>query len=52
MSEETMENVFDRNKHVYHNDDFSEMLKDAVRFFHGTPVFGIPPPESFSGSGV
>ncbi len=47
-----MENVFDRKKHVYHNDDFSEMLKDAVRFFHGTPVFGIPPPESFSGSGV
>lgn len=47
-----MENKFDRNKHVYRNDDFAEILKDAVRFFHGTPVFPIPPPESFSGAGI
>ena len=47
-----MENKFDRAKHVYRNDDFAELLKDAVRFFHGTPVFSIPPPEPFSGAGV
>ncbi|MBP7637256.1 MAG: Eco29kI family restriction endonuclease [Kiritimatiellae bacterium] len=47
-----MENRFDRAKHVYRNDEFGELLKDAVRFFHGTPVFGLPPPESFSGAGI
>ena len=47
-----MQNKFDRAKHVYRNDEFSEMLKDAVRFFHGTPVFGLPPPEAFAGAGV
>ena len=47
-----MENKFDRAKHVYRNDGFSEMLKDAVRFFHGTPVFGLPPPKAFAGAGV
>jgi hypothetical protein len=29
---------FDRSKHVYVNDAFSELVKDAVRFFNGTPV--------------
>ena len=47
-----MENMFDREKHVYRNNAFSEILKDAVRFFHGTPVFRIPPPEPFLGSGI
>jgi len=47
-----MENTFDRDKHVYRNETFSEILKDAVRFFHGTPVFGLPPPKTFSGAGV
>lgn len=45
-------NKFDREKHVYRNNVFAEILKDAVRFFHGTPVFPIPPPESFFGSGI
>ena len=26
-------NEFDRRKHVYRNDHFIEMVKDAVRFF-------------------
>ena len=29
-----------------------ELVKDAVRFFHGTPVYNLPPPESFKGTGV
>jgi RNase P protein component len=45
-----MDNKFDREKHVYRNAEFSEILKDAVRFFHGTPVFQIPPPEPFTGA--
>lgn len=43
---------FDREKHVYRCDAFSELLKDAVRFFHGTPVCKFPPTERFVGAGV
>jgi hypothetical protein len=44
--------AFDRKKHVYKNDAFAELVKDAVRFFNGTPVHQLPPPESFFGTGV
>lgn len=47
-----MQNDFDREKHVYRNSEFAEILKDAVLFFHGTPVFAIPPPQTFVGAGV
>lgn len=43
---------FKREEHVYRNEHFSELLKDAVRFFHGTPVHPLPPPEAFKGAGV
>jgi len=43
---------FERDKHVYRCDEFSELLKDAVRFFHGTPVCKFPPAERFVGAGV
>lgn len=43
---------FDRNKHVYHNETFVELVKDAVRFFNGTPVHELPPPDKFLGAGV
>jgi hypothetical protein len=45
-------NPFDRSKHVYKNDAFAELVKDAVRFFNGTPVHALPPPERFLGTGV
>ncbi len=44
--------TFERSKHVYKNDAFTELVKDAVRFFNGTPVHTLPPPESFLGTGV
>lgn len=44
--------VFDRKKHVYKNDAFVELVKDAIRFFNGTPVHPLPPPELFLGTGV
>jgi len=43
---------FDRAEHVYRNDAFAELVKDAVRFFNGTPVLTLPPPASFLGRGV
>lgn len=43
---------FDRAKHIYTNDAFAELVKDAVRFLHGTPVQGLSNLESFRGSGV
>ncbi|HUW25780.1 MAG TPA: Eco29kI family restriction endonuclease [Gallionella sp.] len=44
--------AFDRSEHVYKNDAFAELVKDAIRFFNGTPVHTLPPPESFRGTGV
>lgn len=43
---------FDRGKHVYKNEEFVELVKDAVRFFNGTPVHALPLPERFTGTGV
>lgn len=43
---------FDRSKHVYKNNEFVEMVKNAVRFFNGTPVRELPPSEKFTGTGV
>lgn len=43
---------FDRNKHVYHNTDFVELVKDAVRFFNGTPIYRFPLVDRFLGTGV
>ena len=43
---------FKREEHVYVNDRFSELLKDAVRFFHGTPVLPLPLNTPFCGAGV
>jgi hypothetical protein len=44
--------AFDRSKHIYKNDAFVELVKDAIRFFNGTPVHSMPPPEKFTGTGV
>lgn len=44
--------LFDRRKHVYRNDAFAELVKDAVRFFNGTPIQPLPPSEKFLGTGV
>lgn len=41
---------FERSEHVYKNDEFAEIVKDAVRFFNGTPVHQLPPPARFRGT--
>jgi len=43
---------FERGKHVYHNVEFIELIKDAVRFFNGTPVHQLPLNKRFLGTGV
>lgn len=43
---------FDVSKHIYHSTSFSEIIKDTIRFFNGTPVCLLPPPEIFEGAGV
>lgn len=43
---------FDRTKHVFDTSVLEEVIKDAIRFFNGTPVHSIPLPEKFSGTGV
>jgi len=47
-----MQMMFDRSKHVFHSDAFAEIIKDTIRFFNGTPVHQLPPPENFIGAGV
>lgn len=47
-----MDNIFDRSKHVFQSDSFEELIKDIIRFFNGTPVHRLPPPVSFTGTGV
>ena len=44
--------IFDRSKHVFHSGVFAEIIKDTIRFFNGTPVHLLPPPENFIGAGV
>lgn len=44
--------AFDRNKHIYHSEEFIELVKDAIRFFNGTPVHPLPLQDRFFGAGV
>jgi hypothetical protein len=43
---------FVRAEHVYKNDAFTELVKDAIRFFNGTPVHQLPMTDRFSGCGI
>ncbi len=52
MTDDTMWSQFKREEHVYQNDQFDEILKDAVRFFNGRGVYPLPPAVSFYGIGV
>lgn len=47
-----MQNIFDRTQHVYRSEALIEIIHDTIRFFNGTPVHSIPPPENFLGAGV
>ena len=44
--------IFDKEKHVYRNDEFRALIQHAVNFFDTTPVHKLPPSASFRGTGV
>jgi Eco29kI restriction endonuclease len=44
--------AFDRIQHLYTNDAFVELVRDAIRFFNDTPVHTLPFVETFLGTGV
>jgi hypothetical protein len=33
---------FEPQEHIYKTDSFQELIKDALRFFNGTPVHPLP----------
>ncbi len=43
---------FNRDEHIFRSPELENLLKDAIRFFNGTPVYQLPLPENFIGSGV
>lgn len=43
---------FNQEEHIFRSPQLADLLKDAIRFFNGTPVYELPPPENFIGSGV
>lgn len=47
-----VEQEFDREKHVYRDQDLAELLRKAVQFFNGTPVMALPLKEKFEGAGI
>lgn len=47
-----MRRKFNREEHVYKSEAFEEIIKDTIRFFNGTPVIALPPPDKFHGTGV
>jgi hypothetical protein len=43
---------FNREDHIFRSPELESLLKDAIRFFNGTPIYELPPPENFIGSGI
>lgn len=43
---------FNPEEHIFRSPELENMLKDAIRFFNGTPIYELPPPGSFLGSGI
>lgn len=48
----SMSKPFDPREHTYKNEAFAELVKDAVRFFNGTPVHPLELNTTFEGAGV
>ena len=43
---------FNREEHIFRSPQLADLLKDAIRFFNGTPIYDLSSPEPFLGSGV
>jgi len=48
----TERQAFNRDDHFFSSPQLEDLLKDAISFFNRTPVYQLPPPEKFVGSGV
>jgi hypothetical protein len=42
----------DISKHIFCSPEFASVMEAAVNFFETTPVYALPPPDKFIGSGV
>lgn len=47
-----LKHPFNREEHIFRSPQLASLLKDAIRFFNGTPVYELPPSQNFIGSGV
>ena len=43
---------FDYRQHIFHSPKFQSVVDEAIAFFDDTPVYPLPPPDSFMGTGV
>lgn len=43
---------FDYSRHIFRSPGFQGIVDTAIEFLEGTPVYQLPPPEKFVGSGV
>ena len=43
---------FDYRLHVFHSPRFQSVVEEAIEFFTETPVYKLPPPVRFVGTGV
>lgn len=46
------DSLLDRKLHVFESPKFQSVVNDAINFFSATPVYKLPPPQQFLGSGV
>lgn len=47
-----MSTAFDPAHHTFKSAGFQKVVTEAITFFMETPVYPLPPPESFAGPGV
>jgi len=43
---------FDYRLHIFRSPLFQGVVNEAIEFFNRTPVYELPPPDSFAGTGV
>jgi hypothetical protein len=43
---------FDYRQHIFRSPKFQSVVDEAIAFFDDTPVYSLPPPDRFAGTGV
>ncbi len=52
MRTRKINNPFNVHRHVFRSPKFQSVVDEAIAFFDATPVYTLPPPDSFVGTGV